>query len=354
MENSLGAPFNNISGPILLTGHTGFKGTWMTLLLEHLGLPVIGYSLPAESQSLYSRTNRLGIIPEEFNDIRDPDAFSRFINFYKPSIIVHMAAQSLVLRSYEIPKETFEINIMGTTNLLDIAFKAKFVKVVLALTTDKVYENKNLGKRFTESDALQGNDPYSASKVGTESVIAGYQKMVEIFGGPKIVAVRAGNVIGGGDFASNRLIPDIIRSYISGETLVIRNKNSTRPWQHVLDPLSGYLSLIKALMDGKAIKQINFGPVEKSLSVSEVIDISSKIIDFKFRNTENAEVFMNSESHTLELDSSFAKEKLNWLPKFDQKSSIEQTLNWWINVLRNGEDPLIACKNDLTKYFSII
>jgi CDP-glucose 4,6-dehydratase len=353
MENSLESLLSNTSGPILLTGHTGFKGTWMTLLLEHLGLPVIGYSLPAERYSLYSRTNRLGTIPEEFNDIRDQDALNKFINFYKPSIIVHMAAQPLVLKSYEFPRETFEINIMGTTNLLDIAFKSTFVQVVVVLTTDKVYDNKNLGKRFTETDALLGKDPYSASKVGAESVIAGYQKLIEIYGGPKIAAVRAGNVIGGGDFASDRLIPDMIRSYISGETLIVRNKNSTRPWQHVLDPLNGYLSLINALMDGKSIKHINFGPVEKSLSVSEVINISSKIIDINYRDIDESQALVNSESHKLELDSNYAKDSLNWYPKFDQKSSIEHTLNWWINVLRNGEDPFIACKNDIDKYLNM-
>ena len=344
----------DLTGPVLITGHTGFKGTWMTLLLEHIGFNVIGYSLKPEKDSLFNLAKRTGKIEEVFEDIQDRKKLEKFIKKNKPSLVYHLAAQPLVIDSYSNPYETFKINSIGTANILDIALSVGSIKFIGVVTTDKVYENKNLGKRFTESDALQGNDPYSASKVGTESVIAGYQKMVEIFGGPKIVAVRAGNVIGGGDFASNRLIPDMIRSYISGETLVIRNKNSTRPWQHVLDPLNGYLSLIKALIDGKSIKQINFGPVEKSLSVSEVIDFSSKIIDFKYKDIENTQAFMNSESHTLELDSSFAKDTINWYPKFDQKSSIEHTLNWWIKVLRNGEDPFIACKNDINKHFSMI
>ena len=217
MENPLGQGLRELPGPLLLTGHTGFKGTWMTFLLEHLNVPVIGYALPAEEDSLYARSIRTGSITEVFGDIRDYRKLEHFIDQGKPSVIVHMAAQPLVLKSYDSPLETFDVNVMGTANLLDIAFKRDYIKTILVVTTDKVYRNDNMGNPFSENDSLEGKDPYSASKVGTEAVVKAWQQIASTTGGPRVVSVRAGNVIGGGDYARDRIIPDIIRGIISNE-----------------------------------------------------------------------------------------------------------------------------------------
>jgi CDP-glucose 4,6-dehydratase len=239
MQNPLGQRLRELPGPVLLTGHTGFKGTWMTFLFEQLKIPVVGYSLPPEKDSLYDRASRTGAIPEKFADIRDYVGLEEFIDFHKPSTIIHMAAQPLVLRSYESPRETFDVNTMGTVNVLDIAFKKAFVQAIIVVTTDKVYRNDNSGRAFVETDALEGKDPYSASKVGTEAVVSAWQQISRVSGGPCVVSVRAGNVIGGGDFAENRLIPDLVRSSLSSKVLNIRNSENVRPWQHVLEPLQG-------------------------------------------------------------------------------------------------------------------
>jgi CDP-glucose 4,6-dehydratase len=172
MDYPLGQRLRELPGPLMLTGHTGFKGTWMTFLLEHLNIRVVGYSLPAEKDSLYDRAKRTGDIPEALVDIRDYTALEKSIDLYKPSTIIHMAAQPLVLKSYESPRETFDVNVSGTVNVLDIAYKKDFVKAMIIVTTDKVYRNDNSGRAFVETDPLEGKDPYSASKVGTEAVVA--------------------------------------------------------------------------------------------------------------------------------------------------------------------------------------
>ena len=216
MELMLGKRLRELPGPILITGHTGFKGTWLTFLLERLNVPVIGLSLEPEKDSLFDRAKRTGVIPEAFIDIREFHAISRFISEHQPSAVIHMAAQPLVLQSYKTPRETFETNVMGTANVLDAAFKTNSVEAVVVVTTDKVYRNDNSGQSFVETDPLAGKDPYSASKVGTESVVAAWQQIAKISGGPKVISVRAGNVIGGGDWAEDRLMPDLIRGLVSG------------------------------------------------------------------------------------------------------------------------------------------
>ena len=220
MSFSLGKAIRELPGPVMLTGHTGFKGTWMTLLLEQLDIPVVGYSLLAETNSLFDRMNRSGAIQETTADIRDSFRLAEFIKTYKPSVILHMAAQPLVLNSYESPKETFDINVMGTANILELAIQNEAIKSTLVVTTDKVYKNDNSGRAFIETDPLGGKDPYSASKVGTEMVVSAFrQKALVENGFSKFLTVRAGNVIGGGDFATNRLIPDFIRAQINHNNL---------------------------------------------------------------------------------------------------------------------------------------
>lgn len=192
MDLALGRRLRELPGPIMVTGHTGFKGTWLTLLLERLNVPVIGFSLPPEKDSLFDRAQRGGAISEVFQDIRNIGAVSDFMAHYQPSAVIHLAAQPLVLESYKTPRETFETNIMGTVNILDASFKSPSVHVVVVATTDKVYRNDNAGRAFIESDPLSGKDPYSASKVGTESVVAAWQQIAKVSGGPKVISVRAG------------------------------------------------------------------------------------------------------------------------------------------------------------------
>ena len=195
----------------------------------------------------------------------------------RPSAIIHLAAQPLVLKSYQDPLETFQTNCMGTANVLKAAFETPSVEIVLVITTDKVYRNDNSGRRFVESDPLEGKDPYSASKVAAEAVCAAWQQISKISGGPKVLVARAGNVIGGGDFAKDRLIPDVIRAVSLGNPIKIRNPLATRPWQHVLDPLIGYLKYMEhGLETPNAEPSLNFGPLEPSLQVNAVLEIAKE------------------------------------------------------------------------------
>ena len=350
MIPKLGSALAGLQGPVLVTGHTGFKGTWLTLLLEKLGLEVIGLSLTPEENVLYSRANRLGKIQEHFIDIRNYDLLESCISKVKPSVIFHLAAQALVIDSYKEPRKTFESNVMGTANVLESAFKVGTVKTVIAATTDKVYRNDEKSIRFTESDPLSGKDPYSASKVGAEAAIAAWQQIAKLYSGPQVVSVRAGNVIGGGDFSENRLMPDIVRGYISKARVVVRNPDSTRPWQHVLDPLVGYLMTAEVALNGLDLQSVNFGPDEISLSVREVIEvINSKGSLGPIRNLEMAESGsqQSKESRFLDLDSNLAHSELNWRPKWSQVEAIQATINWWKSVLVDKVSPEDACQLDI-------
>jgi CDP-glucose 4,6-dehydratase len=336
MDYPLGQRLRELPGPLLLTGHTGFKGTWMTFLLEHLKVPIVGYSLPPEKDSLYSRAERDGAIPEAFADIRDYEALEEFIDLHKPSTIIHMAAQPLVLKSYENPRGTFDVNVMGTVNVLDIAFKKDFVKSIIVVTTDKVYRNDNSGRAFVETDPLEGKDPYSASKVGTEAVVAAWQQIAKVSGGPSVASVRAGNVIGGGDFAENRIIPDLIRGAMSGKPSEIRNPASTRPWQHVLDPLWGYLLTLTETLNSKSVPNLNFSPREQSLSVASITEIaisSWSAIEVQAHFAKSSDIKESqAESHELNLDSGLATSILGWKPSFTQQEAVVSTIEWWKSV----------------------
>ncbi len=339
---------HSLMGPILITGHTGFKGTWMTLLLEKLGIDVVGYSLPPEKDSLFDRANRTGAIVEKFADIRDFKEVNDFIHKYKPSAIFHMAAQPLVLESYHIPRETFDVNVMGTVNLLDSAFACESVEAIVVITTDKVYRNDNSGRAFIESDPLEGKDPYSASKVGTEAAVAAWQQIAKISGGPKVISVRAGNVIGGGDWASSRLLPDLIRSFLSDEKMEVRNPSSTRPWQHVLDPLNGYLLALEAMLDKEEITAINIGPDSNSLEVSQIVEIARKTWGREtYINLPVSEAINNSEAVSLQLDATYSRRILGWKSKWSQEEAVISTVQWWDKVLNEQINPTAACQDDI-------
>jgi len=340
----------DLNGPVLITGHTGFKGTWMTLLLQNIGFNVIGYSLNPEKDSLFNLAKRKGKIEEAFEDIRDRKKLEKFVKKHKPSLIYHLAAQPLVIDSYTNPYETFEINSIGTANILDIALSIDSVKFIGVVTTDKVYENKEQGNRFKESDALAGSDPYSESKVAAEAAVRTWQKISNIENGPKIVSLRAGNVIGGGDLSKNRLTADIVRAIKSDTKLKIRNKNSTRPWQHVLDVLFGYLLTAEVSLTNTQINSINFAPYDKSLTVDELVHIAkNKLSNLKVSYSET-NYFDVHEATNLQLDPTYANKVLEWTPLYSQPESIIATFDWWGKHAVSDISNEMLCINEIDSY----
>jgi CDP-glucose 4,6-dehydratase len=339
---------NQDCGPILVTGHTGFKGTWLTMLLEHYGVKVVGLSLPADSESLFTRAKRFGKIQEEFFDIRDEIKVSNFVKRISPRAIIHLAAQSLVLESYKNPKLTFDVNVGGLVNILNAFSQSNSAEVMLISTTDKVYENSGTGRSFTENDPLRGKDPYSASKVAAENVIFAWRELLLNSGNKKLLTARAGNVIGGGDSSEDRLIPDLVRAFSNGSRLEIRSPLSTRPWQHVLDPLVGYIKMMDHSLNGSKIDTLNFGPTGKSLSVTEVVDIAMKCWPSKskitYRDSRN-----HLESAILELDSSLAFQELGWSPSWTQNEAVVDSIFWWQDVLSGSIGAEERCNQDILK-----
>jgi len=342
----------SLNGPVLVTGHTGFKGTWLGLLFEALDIPYVGYSLKPEKDSLFNRIDRTGSTEEEFADILDLEKFKNFLNQHHVKAIIHMAAQPLVLRSYEKPLETFAVNALGTANVLSAATQNKNISAVLAVTTDKVYRNLNDGKDYVESDPLQGHDPYSASKVAAESAVDVWRKVAQQTGGPQIVSVRAGNVIGGGDWSANRLIPDLVKGFSKFESVEIRSADSTRPWQHVLDPLVGYLLALENALSGNNFASFNFGPTSPSLSVRTVAEIARKSWPEE-TNVSYLGSSGNSEAQTLGLDPSRAMSSLGWKPKWSQEEAVSSSIEWWVKVLSKNQTPLEACLTDIYRVINL-
>ena len=238
---------------------------------------------------------------------------------------------------------------MGTVNVLDAAFRTDCVEAIVVVTTDKVYRNDNSGRPFVETDALAGKDPYSASKVGTESVVAAWQQIARVSGGPKVVSVRAGNVIGGGDWAANRLIPDLVRGFACGMPIQIRNPESTRPWQHVLDPLSGYLMALEATLNSQNISAFNFGPSSESLTVKEVVDLAtSQWPKAGLVAVSHEEGNGHVEAKSLQLDSTLARSSLGWKDAWSQKEAVIATIKWWDQVLNQLTPALVECQADIS------
>jgi CDP-glucose 4,6-dehydratase len=346
-----------LDGPILITGHTGFKGTWLSILLRELGIEAVGYSLQPKPESLYSRLNLEGKTREVYGDIRDIDTLNNFIAETKPVAILHLAAQPLVIDSYSKPEETFEINVQGTVNLLSSGIKSKSVKAIIVATTDKVYKNNNTGRQFSENDQLEGKDPYSASKVGAESAVKAWQTISSIHDGPNILSVRAGNVIGGGDASPNRLIPDLVRSFSNGQPALIRNPTSSRPWQHVLDPIYGYLKAIEFMLSSnyKEVSALNFGPDGVSLSVNEVVEIARNNWPTP-TSVEYVDHDKNAlyEAKFLGLNSKCANDLLGWSPVWTQVAAVTRTVYWWAQTLINKEDPLELCQQEIREYLKAV
>jgi len=335
---------------IFLTGHTGFKGTWLTLLLEEMGHEVVGFSLEAAPNSLFDRLGRQGFVNETIGDIRDINKLNAAMKTSKPSIVIHLAAQALVLGSYKDPRGTFEINAQGTANVLDASFSVGTVNVIGAITTDKVYKNQESQHAYVETDPLEGgSDPYSASKVASEAAISVWKKITDVSGGPRIVTLRSGNVIGGGDFSENRLIPDLVRGYLSGINVEVRNPQSTRPWMHVLDSLVGYLLAIDLSAKTSVHNTFNFAPLEESISVQHVINIALEEWPEMFKVKPHKNPKQYPEADLLNLNPSKAVEYLSWKPKWDQDSSIRSSINWWKKHYTQEINPDRLCKDEILR-----
>jgi CDP-glucose 4,6-dehydratase len=321
---------------VFLTGHTGFKGSWLSLWLSSLGVEVKGYALdPPTSPSLYNEAKVDSLIDSEIGDIRDEGALYDSMTTFNPDILIHMAAQPLVRYSYESPIETYDVNVIGTAKVLEVARSCSNLKAIVNITTDKCYENDGRFKGFKESDPMGGFDPYSSSKGCAELVASAYRRSFLETKGVGLASVRAGNVIGGGDWADDRLIPDILRAFEKNKPVIIRNPKATRPWQHVLEPLSGYLVLAQSLCkDHKCYAGgWNFGP--NGQDVKPVDWILEKMIS-KWPDS-SWELDINSNPHEagyLKLNILKAKSKLDWTPLWGLEQALEKIIIWhqaWIN-----------------------
>ena len=321
---------------VLVTGHTGFKGSWLCLLLSNLGAEVYGYALePPTEPSLFKEANIAEFVNSEIGDIRDLNHLQSFLQKVEPEIVIHMAAQPLVRDSYNIPVETYMINVMGTVHLLEACRNTPSVRVIVNVTTDKCYENREWHWGYRESEAMGGYDPYSNSKGCSELVTASYRSSFfnpANYGKHKVAVAtaRAGNVIGGGDWANDRLIPDFIKAISKGETLKIRSPYAIRPWQHVLEPLHGYLTLAaKLYTDGATYAQAwNFGPDDNDAQNVEWI---TKNICELWGEGAKYEIDTNPQPHEanyLKLDCSKAKAELNWQPNWDIRKTLASIVEW--------------------------
>lgn len=319
---------------VLLTGHTGFKGTWLSLWLQSLGARVTGVSLrqPPTEPSLYAlaRVDE-GMADSVSCDIRDSPALTAAVLGARPEIVIHMAAQPLVRRSFAAPRDTYDTNVLGTVNLLDAVRVCESVRAVVVVTSDKCYEPHQLERGYREDDPLGGHDPYSSSKAAAELVTGAYRH--SFFAdpeGPRVASARAGNVIGGGDWGEDRLVPDIVRAALVGKTLRLRNPGAVRPWQHVLCPLGGYLQLAQALCEAPEYARAwNFGPdAHDARTVEWVVARLAELWPDGLRWERDAGEHP-PETRYLRLDSSLAHERLGWTPALGLDAALAATVDWY-------------------------
>ena len=340
---------------VFITGHTGFKGSWLSIILTYLNSTVDGYALKPEENSLFNKSMVSKVLKSNtYGDINDIKKLKNKIKKCRPEIVFHLAAQPLVLPSYKEPLKTFNTNIMGTLNLLESIRSVKSIKSVVIITTDKVYKISKNNKSYKELDELGGYDPYSASKVCTEIVVDSYIKSFFKNTGlqNKVSTARAGNVIGGGDFSKYRLIPDIIYAINNNTKLNIRNPNHIRPWQHVLDPLMGYLTLAEKQFKNKINNEKhawNFGPSRNNFKkVIDIIKHIKKSEKLKYTLIKNIKF---KETNILKLSSLKAKNKLNWVSKWNLSESLAKTLEWNSNT-RKGTSPKNMCERQFLMHIN--
>lgn len=321
---------------VLLTGHTGFKGGWLALWLQRVGAQVVGFSSGVPSEPSLFQVADIGAGMESVEgDVRDLAAVDRTFEEHRPEIVIHMAAQALVRHSFVSPVETYAINVMGTVHVLDAAHRTDGVRAVVNVTSDKCYENREWVWGYREHEAMGGHDPYSSSKGCAELVTSAYRRS---FGGPAVASARAGNVIGGGDWGHDRLIPDIMRAALAGEEVDIRHPQSIRPWQHVLNPLSGYLLLAQALWDApEHADGWNFGPAdEDARPVSWIADRLAELWPGQVRWKVDPGPHPH-EAQYLKLDSSKARMRLGWTPRWQLADALAAIVEWY-RALAGGVD----------------
>lgn len=337
---------------VFLTGHTGFKGGWLALWLRELGAEVFGYALPAvATPSLWQVAQLAEVIPGQLADIRDAQALRQAVVDFRPEIILHLAAQPLVRESYRAPADTYAVNVMGTVNLLEAARQCDSLRAVVVVTTDKCYENREWVWPYREQDVLGGLDPYSNSKACIELLCSSYRASFMQSRGVALATARAGNVLGGGDWSPERLIPDILRAWQQGESLTLRYPQATRPWQHVLEPLYGYLLLAQALVEqGEAAASAwNFGPDAQGIaSVAEVVEHLAQQWVGSADWTQGAEP-QPHEAGLLALDSSKARRLLGWHPRWSLQRTLEQTLVWH-QAWQDGQDMQAFTRAQIVAY----
>jgi len=314
----------------LITGHTGFKGAWLALMLKELGHEVSGYSLDPLEKSLFTQADLASVFKHDFRgDIRNLSNLKEKFALANPDVLVHLAAQPLVRESYLKPLETFDINVMGTLNVLEASKEASALKAALIITTDKVYKNVNVLTGYVETDALGGDDPYSASKaaadIAAQTWIRNYAKV------PMTIA-RAGNVIGGGDFATDRIVPDIIHDFSAGNHIELRYPRAIRPWQHVLDCLNGYIKLIDSMLATRTSGEWNFGPLDSEKhSVSDLVEEFAKHWPIENAWSESKEKHPEEAGYLL-LNSDKARSALKWNDLLDFSTTVQWTNNWYVDA----------------------
>lgn len=339
---------------VLVTGHTGFKGSWLSLCLQRFGAEVAGYALPPSTvPSLFEGARVADGMASIHGDVRDLDSLRRCLREQRPEIVLHLAGQPIVRRSYRDPIETFGTNVMGTANVLEAVRHTPSVAAVVVVTSDKCYENREWVWGYREVERLGGSDPYSASKACAELVASAYTR--SFFSGeegPRVATARAGNVIGGGDWSEDRLIPDMIRALLAGRPLSVRNPGATRPWQHVLDPLKGYLTLAERLYEGDrtACEAWNFGPHRRDPQpVSAIVEMLAAL----WGEDARWEVITAEQPHEdclLQLDCSKAQARLGWKCQL----SLRTTLSWivsWHRATAGGGDQRRVCERQIDSFF---
>lgn len=341
---------------VFLTGHTGFKGSWLCLLLEHLGAQVTGYSLePPTQPSLFELAGLAGSMESVHGDVRDYPLLLETMQRAQPDVALHMAAQAIVLTSYHEPVETYSTNVMGTVHFLEAFRHVPSLRAVVVVTSDKCYENREWPWGYREVEPMGGHDPYSNSKGCAELVVSAYRRsFFETGDGKSVASARAGNVIGGGDWASNRVVPDCMRAVLAGEPIQIRNPNAIRPWQHVLEPLHGYLLLAQRLWESPEgfAEGWNFGPDDNDMRPVEWL--AQKIVELWGKNArwEATGQPQAHEAHHLKLDCSKARAVLNWTPRTDLDIAMQWVVDWY---RRNqaGEKPYAICQEQIREFMTL-
>jgi CDP-glucose 4,6-dehydratase len=345
-DNLFGGIYRNKK--IAITGNTGFKGSWLALWLERLGAEVFGFSLDDHGSNSHFNLLRPGY-STTYGDIRSKKSLDRFFQQAQPDLVFHMAAQSLVRESYRQPYFTYETNILGTLNVLLSAIENSGTTAIVNVTTDKVYENVSSGTSFTENDPLGGYDMYSSSKACSEILTSSFRRSFLSERKNLLASARAGNVIGGGDWAADRLIPDVMRAVMQNADTLVRNPGAVRPWQHVLEPLSGYLHLGRKLLEGGKdfASAYNFGPQKSNATtVGEVLQVMHLEWDsIRWRTEKSQESF--HEASFLMLDSAKAIKELGWLPVWNLEKSISRTVQWYRSFI---EKQHVRSPDDLADY----